>query len=302
MLLLWFLLPSTATHCTLSLLLFPLPVVKFLPLLQTAVALLKVTSEIFTADSNPFLWPHPLWDFVLLYKLEMLSSPGSPWSGSLRCPPISSTILSLLPLLILVALQFPPKPICLPYIIYRTSYLFSWFQSHLGRLSNLHLQFQVFLNSHDKLLTQGSLGVYYWQACWHSIKGTLLAVYLCSVQLWEFHFLILKPSMAPSDSRRKEHSLQWYSGPLQSSSKAALPATHEHCLQRNLCFGKTPSHLPFLKHAFLPSCLETCFLPVRCLERRIILNWTEPWRLSPFNSLYRWGKKIPRSDDLPKVI
>ena len=52
MLLLWFLLPSTATHCTLSLLLFPLPVVKFLPLLQTAVALLKVTSEIFMADST----------------------------------------------------------------------------------------------------------------------------------------------------------------------------------------------------------------------------------------------------------
>lgn len=76
-----------------------------------AVALLKVTSEIFMASSNTFFS-----GFTFCGTLFCCHSGngchllGFPWSGSLGCPPISSTILSLLTLPILVALKFPPKP------------------------------------------------------------------------------------------------------------------------------------------------------------------------------------------------
>ena len=51
-----FLLPSTASHATLSALFLGLSVIKFLAPLYTEVALLEVSSEILTAGSKPLLW------------------------------------------------------------------------------------------------------------------------------------------------------------------------------------------------------------------------------------------------------
>ena len=102
-----FLLPSTATRVTLLAPFLGLSVIKFLALLYTEVALLKVSSETLVASSKPLFWGcfglfstlHycPLWKCCRLL--------GSPGSGSLGCLPVFLTILSLPPRPTLVALE-----------------------------------------------------------------------------------------------------------------------------------------------------------------------------------------------------
>ena len=105
--LLKFLLPSTATCATLLALFLALSVIKFLALLYTEVALLKVSSETLTAGSKPLFWGclglSSTLHYCPLWKCRRLL--GSPGSGSLGCPPVFLAILSRPPHPTLVALE-----------------------------------------------------------------------------------------------------------------------------------------------------------------------------------------------------
>lgn len=137
MILAWFLLPSTATLSPWPSLSFWLPGIKFLPPPHIEVASWRWLSWPIPA---PFSQASPsvaLWTVV--HSGNAVISWESPQSHSLGCPPSFLTISSLLPL------RFPPKLSYLPsLVLYRWSYLFSWFSSHLRRVSNFHLQLQFF--------------------------------------------------------------------------------------------------------------------------------------------------------------
>lgn len=123
---------------------------------------------------------------------------GSPWNGSFRCPSISLTILSLLPLPTLVTLRFPPKPY-LPFLHYLQNILsILMVLISPGKILKFPSLIPRFMNSDDKLLTRGSFGVYPLASLLALHKRHPLAVYLCSGQLWDYYFLTQKPSMASS--------------------------------------------------------------------------------------------------------